>query len=73
MNAIELPWQTWRSVIDALRGKGLPYMLEYVDHLEQQIERHPPEATVTLSLSDDMFLRSFNWARVGLGIPLPPD
>jgi hypothetical protein len=28
---------------------------------------------VTLSLTDDVFLRSYNWARLQLGIPLPPD
>jgi hypothetical protein len=29
------------------------------------------EATVRLSLTDDVFLRSSNWARWQLGIPLP--
>jgi hypothetical protein len=27
---------------------------------------------VRLSLTDDVYLRSYNWARVQLGIPLPP-
>ena len=72
MNAIELPWETWRAVIAVLRAKGLLYMLEHADHLERQLERHgPDEAMVTLSLTDDVFLRSYNWARVQLGIPLP--
>jgi hypothetical protein len=42
--------------------------------LEQQFEQHPPDqATVTLDLTGDMFLRSFNWARWQLGIPLPAE
>jgi hypothetical protein len=72
MRTITLPWETWRVVIAALREKGLPYMLQHADHLEQQLEQHgPDEATVRLSLTDDVFLRSYNWARVQLGIPLP--
>jgi hypothetical protein len=72
MNAIELPFETWRAVIDALRAKGLPYMLEHADQLEQKLDEHPPDAVVRLSLTDDVYLRSYNWARVELGIPLPP-
>jgi hypothetical protein len=72
VNTIELPWETWRAVIAALREKGLPYMLEHADYLEQHLEQHgPDEATVRLSLTDDVFLRSYNWARWQLGIPLP--
>ena len=73
MNAIELPFETWRAVIDALRAKGLPYLREHADHLERQFDRHPPDAMVSLSLTDDVCLGSFNWARVELGIPLPAD
>jgi hypothetical protein len=74
MRTITLPWKTWRAVIAALREKGLPYMREHADHLERQLEQHgPDEATVRLSLTDDVFLRSYNWARVQLGIPLPVD
>ena len=73
MNPITLPWETWRAVIAALRAKGLPYMLEHANVIEEQLERHgPDESTVRLSLTDDVFLRSYNWARVQLGIPLPP-
>ncbi len=55
-----------------LRKKALPYMLEHADHIEQQLERHGPgEPTVRLSLTDDVFLRSSNWARWQLGNPLP--
>jgi hypothetical protein len=72
MRTIELPWETWRDVIAVLREKALPYMLEHADYLEQQLERHgPDESTVQLSLTDDVFLRSYNWACVQLGIPLP--
>ena len=55
----------------ALREQGLPLMLEHVDHLERLLDQHPPDATVRLSLTDDVFLRSSTWARVQLGIPLP--
>ena len=36
-------------------------MLEHADRLEQQLDQHPTDsATVTLHLTEDMFLRSFN-------------
>ena len=74
MRTIELPWENWRAVIAALREKALPYMLEHADHLERILEQHGPDETmVTLSLTDDVFLRSYNWARLQLGIPLPVD
>jgi hypothetical protein len=39
-------------------------MQEHADRLEQQLEQHPPDQPlVRLSLTDDAFLRSFNWAR----------
>jgi hypothetical protein len=72
MNAVELPFETWRAVIDALRTKGLPYMLEHADHIERLLHQHPPDALVRLSLTDDVYLRSYNWARVQLRIPLQP-
>jgi hypothetical protein len=74
VTAVELPWETWRTVIAVLREKALPYMLEHADHIERLLEQHgPDEATVRLSLTDDVFLRSYNWARAQLGIPLPAD
>ena len=74
MNVIALSWEAWRAVITILRQKGLPYMLEHADYLERQLEQHgPEEPVVRLSLTDDVFLRSYNWARVQLGIPLPVD
>ena len=73
MNSITLSWNDWRAVIDVLREKGLDYMLEHADRLEQMLEQHgPDEPMVTLNLTDDVYLRSFNYARVELGIPLPP-
>jgi hypothetical protein len=72
MNPITLSWEDWRAVSAVLREKGLPSMREHADCLEQQLERHGPgEAMVRLSLTDDVFLRSYNWARWQLGIPLP--
>jgi hypothetical protein len=72
MNAVELPFATWRAVIDALRAKGLPSMLEHADQLERKLDEQPPDAVVRLSLTNDVSLRSYNWARVRLGIPLRP-
>jgi hypothetical protein len=72
MNAITLPWETWRAVIVAMRAHGLPYELEHADHVEHLLEQHAPDQPmVTLSLTDDVYLRSYNWARLRLGIPLP--
>jgi hypothetical protein len=72
MREITLPWEPWRAVIAVLREKGLPYKLDHADPLERQLERHGPgEPTVRLSLTDDVFLRSSNRARLQLGIPLP--
>ena len=42
------------------------------DRLRQPLAQHAPDqATVTLDLTDDLFLRSFTWARWQLGMPLP--
>ncbi len=73
MRTIELSWETWRDIIAALYDTGLPYMREHADSLEQQLEQHAAdEVLVRLSLTDDVYLRSYNWARVELGVPLPP-
>ena len=48
-------------------------MLEHADYLERLLDQYPPDALVRLSLTDDVYLRSYNYARVELGIPLPPD
>ena len=73
MNPITLSWEDWRAVIAVLRENPLRYRLEHADHIERLLEQHgPDEPTVRLSLTDDVYLRSYNWARVQLGIPLPP-
>ena len=73
MNMITLSWEDWRAVIAVLRKKGLPYMVDQANSIEQQLEQHgPDEPLVTLSLTDDVYLRSYNGARLELGIPLPP-
>jgi hypothetical protein len=72
MQRIELTWEDWRSVIAAMREHGLPYELAHADHIERLLEQRPPdEPLVTLSLTDDVYLRSYNWAQLRLGIPLP--
>ncbi len=49
-------------------------MLNHADHLERRLEQHAPDApTVALDLSDDVYLRSFTWARLALDIPLPAE
>ena len=61
-------------IIDVLRGRALSYMFEHADQRERQLEQHrPDQATVTLHLTDDQFLRSYNWARWQPRIPLPVD
>ena len=73
MNPIKLSWEDWRAVIAMMRAHGLPYELEHAEHIEHLLEQHAPaETLVTLSLTDDVYLRSYNWARLRLGIPLPP-
>ncbi len=48
-------------------------MAEHADRLERMLDEHGPgEADVSLSLTDDLYLRSFNYARLELGIPLSP-
>ena len=65
--------ETWRAVIAVLRDRGLPYMREHAGIIERQLDQHAPdERVVRLILTDDVFLRSYNWARLQLGIPLPP-
>jgi hypothetical protein len=74
MNTITLPWEDWRAVIAVLRESAVPYMREHADIRERQLEGHAPdEATVRLSLTDDVFRRSSNWARWQLGTPLLVD
>ena len=74
MNTIALSWGTWSAIIATLHEKALPYMLEHADYFERHLEQHGPgEPTVRLRLTDDVFLRWFNWERWLMGIPLPLD
>jgi hypothetical protein len=73
VNAITLSWEDWRAVIAVLRATELAYKREHADIIERLLDRHAAdEPMVTLSLTDDVYLRSYNWARLALGIPLPP-
>ena len=47
-------------------------MAEHADRLERMLDEHRPgEPAVALNLTDDVYLRSYTWARLRLGIPLP--
>ena len=72
MNPITLSWEDWRAVIAVLHERGLPYELEDADHIERLLECHAADEPLgTLHLTDDVYLRSSNGARLALGIPLP--
>ncbi len=71
MRTIELPWKTSCVMIPTLREKALPSMLEHADALEQQLDQHAPEAMVSLSFTDDVFLRLYNWAHWQRDAQLP--
>jgi hypothetical protein len=48
-------------------------MAGHADRIERMLDGHGPgEATVSLNLSDDVYQRSYNHARLKLGIPVPP-
>ena len=74
MPSIALPFETWRAVIDAMREPSLPpWMRGHADRIERMLDEHGPgEDAVALGLSDDVYLRSYNHARLKLGLPLPP-
>ncbi len=66
-------WLPGHAIIETLRQTGLTSMLEHAD-ASRQLAQHPPDqATVTLSLTKILFLRSDTSARRQLGIPLPVD
>ena len=71
MRRVALTSEDWRAVIAVLRAKRSAYMLEQADHIERLLlEQHgPDESPVALSLTDDIYLRSYNCARWQLGIP----
>jgi hypothetical protein len=67
------------GTIAFLRGPGRPPVRTTLDPLAgsvpgiamQQLEQHPPgQVMVSLDLTEDGYVRSFNWARWHLGIPL---
>jgi hypothetical protein len=73
MNAITLPCETWSAVSAVLHEKGPPYMLDHANIIERRLDQYAAdEAKVHLSLTDDVYLRSANGARLHLGIPLSP-
>ena len=39
MRTIELPWETWRAIIAALRDKALLSKLEHAERLEQLLDQ----------------------------------
>ena len=48
-------------------------MLDRANLLEELLEHDPSgEPIVALDLNEDVCLRSFYWARLGAGLPLPP-
>jgi hypothetical protein len=71
---VTLPFETWRAVVDTMRGEGLPpWMRGHADRIERMLDEHGPgEAEVALFLNGDVYLSCYNHARLALGIPLPP-
>jgi hypothetical protein len=70
MQAIALPWETWRALIAVLREKPPPSLLEQANVIEAQFEGPGPgEPMVRLSLTDDIFLHSDTGA-LAAGVPL---
>jgi hypothetical protein len=71
---MELPFETWRAIIDWLRAQDgtISYYRQHAAELEARLDETPAdEALVRLNLRDDLFLRSVNWACLALGIPRP--
>jgi hypothetical protein len=72
MWTLTLPRETWQRIIEALRERTIPYMLEHADILEQRLIQAPADQpTVRMSMSDDLFSRRVWWAAWRLGIRLP--
>ena len=70
MREVELPWETWRAMIDFLRSTDLPYAHVHADELERKLDETPADRRmVRLSMSDDAYLRSYTLARWRLDIP----
>jgi hypothetical protein len=72
MWTMELPFETWRAIIDALRATNIPYKRQHANEIEAKLDETPADQTlVRMSFGDDIYLRSVNWACVQLGIPRP--
>ena len=72
MRTLEFPWETWRAIIDFLRATEMPDYHEHADILEGKLDQTPADQPLVLmSLSDDIYLRSVNFACWRLGIRLP--
>src|SRR5829696_107033 len=57
MNTIAQPREAWRAIIAVRLEKALPSIVEHANHVERQRAHHAPdEATVCLSLADDVLL-----------------
>jgi hypothetical protein len=55
-----------------LCARDLPCKRDHADQLEQQLEQHGSDVPIVrLGITDDVFLRSYTWARWQLGNPLP--
>jgi len=49
-------------------------MVGHAARLERMLDATPAgRPTMRMSLSDDLYLRSFNWARLQLGVDLPDE
>jgi hypothetical protein len=72
MWTLALPFETWHAIIDTLRERTIPYMLEHADILEQRVDQVSADRDlVRLSLGDELYLRSVYWAGWSLGMRLP--
>jgi hypothetical protein len=66
------PWQTWLNVLALLRGSAEAYNRQHADLIQTRLDETPADvAEPCLSLSDDVVLRSVNYAAVRLGLRLP--
>ena len=72
MWTLELPFETWRAIIDWLRSRDIAYSRQHANEIEAKLDETPADQPmVTMSLNDDIFLRSVNWACLALDIPRP--
>jgi hypothetical protein len=66
------PWHTWLDVIAVLRESAVAHQREHADLIQARLDETPADvAEPSLSLSDDVVLRSVNYAAVRLGLHLP--